>query len=336
MSGQEHSVELVGPALVSRSGVSQLARDVKNLLPGQERSAESGGLNRPSSVITFKRATVAKMQQVDNLPTTEFTIGTATSRSQAKQATDSDSLQLPFPGTGNGAAKAGYGGGSGGLRFGRDKVDLKGTGDDLALTTKLKSPAVVYQGEARLQIEFRQTTRVGSVKEETALAGLGFRAVVDRAEAQEVAITTDPLTQERSRPPVFEVPEAPEAPMVPEVPEATQHETAPDEIELTPSTRPGPRPPPSPTPAPSPSRSPSRSPSPRPPSSTRARRTRSGARTRTPRVCPTPPPSATCATSPRCTPSWTGPGGNCSARSAGGRSAVRSCRPSRTPPSPPT
>ncbi|MFI6845115.1 protein-glutamine glutaminase family protein [Kitasatospora sp. NPDC050467] len=189
--------------LLDEIDLGTLHQDLKALMSGQELTVTLDSLTGPIAVVTLQRATVSRMQQVANLPSTEFNIGTGTARAHVEQVTGSKEWQTLPSSVGNGAGKSGFGGFGVAGRAGRDHVELRGSGDELSLSTKVKSPAVAFEGEARIEVRFGWRSRLNRPADATFDTTVGFRSVIDQDEAVPVPVTVDPQTQERSQPPAF-------------------------------------------------------------------------------------------------------------------------------------
>ncbi|WP_241003310.1 protein-glutamine glutaminase family protein [Streptomyces sp. CB01881] len=189
--------------LLDEIDLGTLHQDLKALMSGQELTVTLDSLTGPTAVVTLRRATVSRMQQVANLPSTEFNIGTGTARAHVEQVTGSKEWQTLPSSVGNGTGKSWSAGLGVAGRAGRDHVELRGSGDELSLSTKVKSPAVAFEGEARIEVRFGWQSRLDRPADATFDTTVGFRSVIDRDDAVPVPITVDPQTQERSQPPAF-------------------------------------------------------------------------------------------------------------------------------------
>ncbi|WP_459650942.1 scabin-related ADP-ribosyltransferase [Kitasatospora sp. Ki12] len=175
--------------LIEEIDLGTLHQDLKALMSGETRTVELDGLLGASTVLTLKNARIHRIEHTADLPTTEFNIATGTSRTHVEQSTRSSGWQFPLPLSASGSAKNGGGGAGAGARTGREKVGLHGGGDDLGLGTKVKSTAAVFDGEARIEVEFGARRRgLQSVQARTVDAGLGFRVVVDRSETVQAPV----------------------------------------------------------------------------------------------------------------------------------------------------
>ncbi|MFJ6771763.1 hypothetical protein ACIQOV_12480 [Kitasatospora sp. NPDC091257] len=172
--------------LLEQVDLGTLHQDLKALMSGETRTIEVDGLLGPKAVITLKNARIHTIEPTAELPPTEFNIATGTSRSHTEQDTTESGWQFPLVGSATGSAKSGGAGLGAGVRTGREKVVLNGGGDELSLGTKVKTAGVVFEGEARIEVEFGAFGRVQRVQARSVDAGLGFRVVVDRSETSPV------------------------------------------------------------------------------------------------------------------------------------------------------
>ncbi|MFJ9443427.1 hypothetical protein ACIRRH_16370 [Kitasatospora sp. NPDC101235] len=212
--------------LLTELDLGTLHQELKGTMAGQKLTIVDDSLVGAAAVITIGSGTVSRMQQVHTLPSTEVNISTATTRSHVEQTTKSHEWQVLPSSIANRTDTTPFGGGGLGAKAGRDGVGLHGTGSDLGNGTKVKRPAVLFEGAADLTVTFGWRGGVlNRPADETAHVGLGFRAVIDQDEA--VLVTTAEQTVEGTRPPEFVAaprPVPPVPPTVPAPPVAPAHE----------------------------------------------------------------------------------------------------------------
>ncbi|MFJ7277025.1 hypothetical protein [Kitasatospora sp. NPDC098663] len=187
--------------LLEELDLGTLHQELKGVMSGQKLTIVDDSLTGPAAVLTIGGGTVSRMQQVHTLPTTELNIATATTRSHVEQKTGSKDWQTLPSSVGNWAAKNGGAGVGVGGRAGRDDVELHGSGDDLGLGTKVKNPAVLFEGTADLVVTFGWRSRLSQPADQDAHVALGFRTVIDQAEA--VLVTPVEEVVLGTQPPVF-------------------------------------------------------------------------------------------------------------------------------------
>ncbi|MET8541612.1 ADP-ribosyltransferase [Kitasatospora sp. NPDC004799] len=190
--------------LLEQVDLGTLHQDLKALMSGETRTVEVDSLLGPKAVITLRNARIHTIEPTAELPPTEFNIATGTARSHVAQDTTGKGWQFPLVGSGTGSAKNGGGGAGAGVRTGREQAVLTGGGDELSLGTKVKTAGVVFEGEARIEVEFGAFGTARRTPARSVDAGLGFRVVVDRAE-------TSPATPGQPNP----VPHPDHAPLPP-------------------------------------------------------------------------------------------------------------------------
>ncbi|MGW1177612.1 protein-glutamine glutaminase family protein [Kitasatospora sp. NPDC002543] len=198
--------------LLTELDLGTLQQELKGTMSGQKLTIVDDSPGGAAAVITIGSGTVARMRQVHTLPTTEFNISTATSRAHVEQTTTSKEWQVLPSSVANKADGGFVGGGGLGAKAGRDGVGLHGSGSDLGNGTKVKRPAVLFEGTADLTVTFGWSGGVlPHPAGETTHVGLGFRTVIDQDEA--VLVTAADQVVAGTRPPEF-VPDGPVAPPV--------------------------------------------------------------------------------------------------------------------------
>ncbi|MFF4380814.1 hypothetical protein [Kitasatospora sp. NPDC001547] len=195
--------------LLSELDLGTLHQELKGTMSGQKLTIVDESLTGAAAVITIGGGAVARMRQVHTLPSTEFNIATATTRSHVEQTTTSSERQVLPSMAGNGTAKDGGGGAGLGVKTGGDGVGLQGSGSDLGNGTKTKRPAVLFEGTADLTVTFGWRGGSSATADREAHVQLGFRTVIDQDEA--VLVTAADQTVAGTRPPEF-VAEGPLAP----------------------------------------------------------------------------------------------------------------------------
>lgn len=172
--------------LLEEVDLDTLHRDLKSLMSGETLTVELDGVLGKVGSITFKEATIGTVDKVTPVPSTEFFLGTGTTRAHVDQRTTGTGFQFPLPLSTTGMGKNAGGGIGAGGRFGLDRVERHGDSDELAVGTKNKVVGSSVEGVAVIKVEFTRTARIREFEttgaRDEAVAHLGFRTVVEQAE----------------------------------------------------------------------------------------------------------------------------------------------------------
>ncbi|MFE7527467.1 hypothetical protein ACFU7Y_17360 [Kitasatospora sp. NPDC057542] len=199
--------------LLTELDLGTLQQELKGTMAGQKLTIVDDSLVGAAAMITIGSGSVARMRQVHTLPTTEINISTATTRAHVEQTTTSKEWHMLPSSVTNKTDGNFVGGGGLGARAGRDGVGLHGSGSDLGNGTKIKRPAVLFEGAADLTVTFGWSGGLlPHPAEATTRVELGFRTVIDQDEA--VLVTGADHVVEGTNPPEF-VAQRPAPPLTP-------------------------------------------------------------------------------------------------------------------------
>ncbi|MFI6156398.1 hypothetical protein ACIBCA_27345 [Kitasatospora sp. NPDC051170] len=163
--------------------LGMLHQDLKALMSGDSRSIVLERITGPDLMVTFHRATIRRNENTAELPTTEINLSTAVTRSHLEQDTTLKGAQFPLPLGGTGSGKI-FGGGAGASgNAGRTDIQRHGDSEELGLGIKRKTAALLYEGEAEIVVTFERFSRNTVHESGEGRTSLGFRTVVEKAEA---------------------------------------------------------------------------------------------------------------------------------------------------------
>ena len=170
--------------------LGELQYRLKGLMSGDRIRIEVPGTAGIRNVVEI-HASVRTMQHTGNTEATEFNVGTGVIRSESGQRTRSHLLQ--FSTTGNGTKwLPGLFGGTASEQRGRDAVSLSGSTKEVTVTTKLKAPGAVFDGESTLHLDFKQMFGNRVLQEGQPTSHIDFTTLVEQKEARDLATSPDP------------------------------------------------------------------------------------------------------------------------------------------------